>query len=129
MFVHQHYNLLNMKNLYIVAIVLFIWLAYQKVNAYQLQENRMSVTQFKKAIAQKEIQLIDVRTLPEFMMGHIKNALQINVLTKQSFVKEIDKLDKNKPTYIYCRSGKRSLTALKIMRKKGFRTVYDLEDG
>lgn len=118
-----------MKIFYVIVFTAVLFVGYQKVNAYQLKDNRMNVAKFKKAISRKNIQLVDVRTLAEFNKGHIENSIQIDVLSKENFKKEIKKLDITKPTYIYCRSGKRSLTALKIMKAQGFKTIYDLEGG
>ena len=43
--------------------------------------------------------------------------------------KEINKLDKNKPIYIYCYSGVRSNRASKILKTAGFNQIYDYEGG
>jgi len=74
------------------------------------------------------VQLIDVRTPAEFKQGHIKGALNIDV-TDASFEKNLEQLNKNKPVYIYCRSGQRSNTAAKKMAQAGFDTLYDLKGG
>jgi rhodanese-related sulfurtransferase len=74
------------------------------------------------------VQLIDVRTPAEFKQGHIKGALNIDV-TDASFEKDLEQLNKNKPVYIYCRSGQRSNTAAKKMAQAGFDTLYDLKGG
>ncbi|MGY5352763.1 rhodanese-like domain-containing protein [Wenyingzhuangia sp. IMCC45533] len=118
-----------MKIFYTLLVGFILNLSCQNVNADQLKKDRMKVVAFKEAIAHEDIQLIDVRTLNEFNSGHIKNAVLMDVMQKDNFKKEIEKLDVSKPTYIYCRSGVRSLTALKIMKEKGFKVVYDLEGG
>jgi rhodanese-related sulfurtransferase len=74
------------------------------------------------------IQLIDVRTPAEFNQGHVKGALNMDV-TDANFEKDLQQLDKQKPVYIYCRSGHRSNTAAKRMEKACFNTIYDLKDG
>ena len=40
------------------------------------QSNILSADQFEKSIAEKNIQLLDVRTAEEYNSGHIANALQ-----------------------------------------------------
>ena len=68
----------------------------------------------------ENIQLVDVRTPVECAEGTIKNAIEINV-TSDGFEKiAIEKLDKKKPVYLYCRSGGRSKIASDILLKKGF---------
>lgn len=73
-------------------------------------------------------QLIDVRTAAEFEEGHLQNAKNISV-TEPGFEEGISGLDKNKPVYLYCRSGKRSARAAEILKEKGFMEVYDMTEG
>lgn len=81
-----------------------------------------------KAIDQKEIILIDVRTPEEFNAGHLPGAKLINV-KDDDFAKKIDSLDRDKAYYVYCRSGSRSSRAQEIMLKKGFEKVCNAEGG
>jgi rhodanese-related sulfurtransferase len=72
--------------------------------------------------------IIDVRTPSEFSSGHIKEAVNINIFDKD-FISKMDAFDKNKPVYVYCRSGHRSGNAAKKMRELGFKEIYDLQGG
>ena len=45
------------------------------------------------------------------------------------FISEIDKLDKSKSYFIYCKSGARSGQTCELMKQKGFKKVYNLEGG
>lgn len=72
--------------------------------------------------------LLDVRTGNEYAHGHIPNSKLIDIMSP-AFLEEIEKLDKTKNYYIYCRSGNRSYHAGAAMLKLGFRTVFNLEDG
>ena len=38
-------------------------------------------------------------------------------------------LDKEKPVYLYCRSGKRSASAAEKLKEAGFTEVYNLKGG
>ena len=73
-------------------------------------------------------QLVDVRTAEEFREGHLKNAVNICV-TEDDFEEKLAGLNKDEPVYLYCRSGKRSATAAKIMKELGFKEIYDMEGG
>jgi len=73
-------------------------------------------------------QLVDVRTAEEYREGHLKNAVNICV-TDDDFEEKLAGLNKDEPVYLYCRSGKRSATAAKIMKELGFREIYDMEGG
>lgn len=84
---------------------------------------------FKAKVDNETVQLIDVRRPEEFTAGHIKNSKNINVLGTD-FVKNAETtLDKDKPVYLYCRSGKRSARASKALKEAGFTEIYDLEGG
>lgn len=82
--------------------------------------------------AQKEDQdsvILDVRTPEEYEEKHIPNSTLINIQESQEFVDEIQKLDKSKPYYVYCKSGGRSMMACNIMEQMGFSDVTNLEGG
>ena len=83
---------------------------------------------YKMEIAKGNVQIVDVRTPEEFSEGAIPNALNINV-NDEAFEAEIQKLDKTKPVYVYCRSGARSQKAAHQMIALGFTQVIDLEGG
>lgn len=73
-------------------------------------------------------QIIDVRTPEEFNSKHLDNAVNIN-LNDPNFATEIGKLDKSKPTFVYCLSGGRSATALAKMKELGFTEAYNMKGG
>ncbi|RRO11730.1 rhodanese-like domain-containing protein [Flavobacteriaceae bacterium 14752] len=73
--------------------------------------------------------IIDVRTPEEHEEQRIPNSKLINVQDAQSFVEEIEKLDKSKAYYLYCKAGSRSALACNIMEQMGFADVANLEGG
>ncbi len=73
--------------------------------------------------------VLDVRTEGEIEDGYIANMKHIDFLEGQTFLEEIEQLDKSKNYYIYCRSGNRSGQACDIMEQMGFKTTYNLEGG
>ncbi len=89
----------------------------------------VSVEEFKKGLTDlSSIQLIDVRTPEEFAAGAIPGAKNINYYDAD-FDVQIAKLDKEKPVYIYCRSGGRSGKSYAKLKEMGFTQVYDLKEG
>lgn len=76
----------------------------------------------------KEYQLIDVRTPEEFAERKIGDAVNINV-NDNHFEEQVAKLDKSKPTLVYCLSGKRSMNASEKLISMGFKDVFNLEGG
>ena len=73
--------------------------------------------------------ILDVRTLAEVAQGIIPNAIHIDIYKGQDFVNEIEKLDKTKNHYVYCRSGGRSAQACAIMNQLGISSAFNLLGG
>jgi rhodanese-related sulfurtransferase len=73
--------------------------------------------------------ILDVRTLAEVEQGIIPNAIHIDIYMGQGFVNELNKLDKTKNYYVYCRSGNRSRQACYLMDQMGFNNAYNLKGG
>ncbi|QDO94049.1 rhodanese-like domain-containing protein [Formosa sediminum] len=88
----------------------------------------LNANQFKTAIATKNVQLLDVRTVSEFKSGHIKGAKNIDSFSS-AFNSEIEKLDKQKAVYVYCKSGVRSKQSAKKLAAVGFTEIYNLKHG
>ena len=87
----------------------------------------VDTVRFSKIIANKEVQLIDVRTPEEFSEGHIPGAINIDV-KGEGFDEKVAQLDKSQPVAIYCRSGSRSKLAAERMANAGFK-VTELSEG
>ncbi|TFG79044.1 MAG: rhodanese-like domain-containing protein [Flavobacteriales bacterium] len=73
--------------------------------------------------------VLDVRTPEELEEGIIPNAINIDFYLGQDFLAEIEKLEKGKNYYVYCRSGNRSGQACAIMNSMGFKNTYNLAGG
>ena len=73
--------------------------------------------------------ILDVRTPEEVEEGYIPGATNIDIYLGQDFLDEIEKLDKSKNYYVYCRSGNRSGQACAIMNSIGIENAYNLEGG
>ncbi|MEZ4900830.1 MAG: rhodanese-like domain-containing protein [Spirosomataceae bacterium] len=43
------------------------------------------------------------------------------------FKQQVEKLDKNKPVFVYCAAGGRSTKASQILKEAGFKTIYNLQ--
>ena len=84
---------------------------------------------FKSTLASKpDAVLVDVRTPDEFSEGIIEGAINID-FKDPSFGEKINALDKSKPYFVYCLSGKRSGDAAKQMDSLGFKSIYLLKGG
>ena len=72
--------------------------------------------------------LIDVRTKDEFNSFRIKNSINIDYYSKV-FLDSISLFKDKKNIILYCRSGRRSYYAAKLLQQKGFNNIYNLEGG
>lgn len=72
--------------------------------------------------------ILDVRTPEEFDQGHLQNAILLDYYT-QSFLDELNQLEKHKIYLVYCHSGKRSRKTLNLMKNLGFTEVYNMSGG
>lgn len=77
----------------------------------------------------KDAVILDVRTEEEVDEGYIPQAKNIDIYKGQGFINEVEKLDKSKHYYIYCRSGKRSSQACTLLDQMGFKETYNLLGG
>ena len=76
----------------------------------------------------KDFLIIDVRTPEEHKISRINNSININFYDEK-FINMFKKIDYDKHVLIYCRSGRRSLEAAKILTDEGFGKIYDLKGG
>ncbi|RLD24371.1 MAG: hypothetical protein DRI54_06210 [Bacteroidetes bacterium] len=74
--------------------------------------------------------IIDIRTPDEWRSGYIEDADFANIFDKD-FITQVNIIQekKNKPLYIYCRSGNRSKEAMRVLSENGYTHVYELNKG
>lgn len=85
--------------------------------------------QFKAALEHDhDAQLIDVRTPAEYQRGHLPGAQNINFYDEE-LEKKLAALDKNRPVYVYCHSGRRSSECSDILKKMKFKKIVDMNGG
>lgn len=110
--------------------ILFLFVSCFLLMNCSAQENQKTITtkELKVLLATEKVQLVDVRTPKEVKQGAIKNALFVNYFDADFTEKIVKKLDKDKPVYLYCRSGNRSGKATKILQEKGYE-VYNVLGG
>lgn len=86
--------------------------------------NSVTVGEFGAVMKQKDVVLLDVRTVKEYADWHIAGALNV-VWVDKTFKEDFEKqkINKNKTVAVYCRSGKRSMAAAKVLAGMGYQVV------
>ena len=121
------YNTIAFSLIIIIALSMFF------VFGSHNQDSSSLITEPPSSFLEKtkdpKYTILDIRTSQEYESGAIVNAINIDYYQTEIFNQELDKLDKNKPYLIYCRTGNRSSKALTIMKQKGFKNVIELQGG
>lgn len=111
------------KVLYILATIVMMAACSQKIGY-----NSVNAVKFASIIQKtSNIQIVDVRTPQEYSEGHLPGAVNIDV-NGANFEEQINKLNKNVPVAVYCRSGRRSKLAADQLVNSGY-TVTELDGG
>ena len=87
----------------------------------------LRVQELKALLDQEaDFQLLDVREIEEREICTITPDVHIPL---SDLADELEKLDQNKKTIVYCRSGQRSLYASELLQNHGFKEVFNLRGG
>lgn len=131
-------HILNWIFISVFAALFFVfpeWNAQAQANKPEASSSLRQKTVIKRFAPKEAFELIqknsknpdfvilDIRTPEEFESGHIERAININY-HNDTFVEDLNKLDKNKTYLVYCRTGRRSGDAVGIMTKQGFKELY-----
>jgi len=66
------------------------------------------------------VQVLDVRELDEYEMGHIPGAI---LAPLSEFMDHVDKVDKTKHYFVVCHSGSRSQAVAEYLSKQGYQVT------
>jgi len=88
--------------------------------------SEISPAEARPAVEAAYSQFVDVRTPEEFASGHANRTRNIPLDT---LVANLDKLEKNEPVYLICRTGSRSKKAAEILVDNGFPQAISISGG
>ena len=90
--------------------------------------DEVTVQEMKHALDDPKlgIKVIDVRDPDEYQIAHINGVPQIPL---GSLPQRFTELDPNQTIYLHCKSGIRSMKALKFLREQGFKYVKSVKGG
>ena len=118
---------MQLKFFYLLVSMPFLFLSCQGQTATAIKT--IDVNTFAaKLKANENPQLLDVRTPEEYSSGHIGNAVNIN-WNGDDFNAKVNKFDKSKPIFVYCKVGGRSSDAAARLAELGFTEIYNLDGG
>ena len=118
-------NHMLMSAAFVVVLSLIIKMELERFTSNITQVNPFEAI---RQLNDQDAVILDVRETKEFNDGHLKDAMHIPLSEFKSRISELDKY-KNKPVIAYCRSGSRSFSACKTLKKAGFETVSNLQGG
>ena len=103
-----------------------------EVDVTKESEPHLSPQEWKAKLESKEdFVLLDVRNNYETKIGHFENAVTPDVENFYEFEKWVDNADikKEKEVLMYCTGGIRCEKFSVLMKKKGFKSIYQLDGG
>ena len=113
--------------LLIFALTFFTACQQQSVKVETKNEiKQISVNEAKTAVESDNVQFIDVRTDAEYKGGHAPKAVNFPLDTLEQ---DLTKLDRSKPVYVICETGRRSQIGAETLQKNGFKDIYNIEGG
>jgi rhodanese-related sulfurtransferase len=111
-----------------LPVFVFIIGTTQFNSCQQFADFDVTADQFLNGKNEANAIILDVRTENEYQNGHLENAVLIN-MHAPDFSSKIKDLNKDNTYYVYCRSGARSRSAVKLMRKEGFSKAFNIKGG
>jgi len=72
------------------------------------------------------IRVLDVREPGEYQLARINGA---RLLPLKTLLQRLSELDPSQPLYIYCKTGVRSLKAVRLLRQHGFKHLKSVKGG
>jgi len=87
---------------------------------------RISCADAKAMIADKDVNIVDIRDLPTFNSGHIIDAEHLDNHTMAAFINDTEH---EIPLIVCCYHGNSSQPAGAYLAEQGFEEVYSLDGG
>lgn len=98
----------------------------RKLNHYRTTMKEITVEELKAMQERGEsFQLIDVREPHEYEEANLGATL----IPLGEVKDQVDKIDRDKPVVVHCRSGKRSAQAIQYLEQQGFDNLHNLAGG
>jgi rhodanese-related sulfurtransferase len=110
----------------IILYALLAWFLYTRLVPARGLKN-LTPNDFADQLKQNENKvLIDVREPREFKTGYIPGAVNWPLSELKG---HLDEISKDQKVFLYCRSGMRSQQAARMLSRKGYKSLYNLQGG
>jgi rhodanese-related sulfurtransferase len=116
---------LALVTIFVVSGVMLLWPEIARLSGGSAEIGTFEAT---RLMNQGGTLVLDVRDAKEFATGHLPRARHIPLGELSNRLEELAKY-KEKAVIVTCRTGARSGGALRLLRKAGFATVYQLKGG
>jgi rhodanese-related sulfurtransferase len=80
----------------------------------------------RKMDAREPFELIDVREAFEYEIARIGGA---KLIPLGEIAERVNELQRERPIVVHCHSGRRSAEAVRLLQKRGFANIFNLEGG
>jgi rhodanese-related sulfurtransferase len=122
-----------MKNTKKIITAVLVLVLYNTLWAQEakVKEGSISFETFETKLKQASPnpQILDARTAEEYKLNHLKGAVNISLTDEKELQKQIDKLDKKKPVFVYSINNGRSGVLVKKLKEQNFVEAYELPGG
>lgn len=108
---------------YILLALFVLWMLYKQFAPVQGVRN-LSAEQFQQE--SKGNKVIDVREVHEYKRSHIAGAVNIPL---SQLPQRMEEIPKEKQVFLYCQSGMRSKQSAKLLSRKGYKNLANLNGG
>jgi len=107
--------------------LLIVATAYTFLQTPPAEYGNVTVDEARSLIeGRPDLVVLDVRTLSEYDDGHIEDAINIPVDELEGRFGELDPGDE---LLVYCRTGNRSIRAVRLLEENGFTNVFHMDGG
>lgn len=118
-------NNLALVALFLASGALLVW---PEISRFAGGASSIGTLEATRLMNQAGTLVLDVRESDEFASGHLPKARHIPLKELEARLPELAKF-KDKPVIVTCRSGARSGSACRALRKAGFTNVHNLKGG
>lgn len=137
----KNFREISFAEIQIMKVILLITLVFAALGFTACQNNieseqakpaasaeikQVSVAEAKPLVENANVQFIDVRTPEEYKGGHATGAENFPLDELENLTA---KLEREKPVYLICETGRRSQIGAEILRKNGFTDITNIRGG